>query len=161
MKLFLALPRRSQVKTISYGENHPLVRSTSRDHRDDSLRRHVRHGRHAVREANANSLGCEPCCNVRHGHYSDGDSGGLFALHARRFYTDWRIVRQRHANSSGERESLGRLRAGGNDVKSDCLQRGIGRFVDRSRKLRLRVAVLNVSTIFSFPFASNALLPNL
>ena len=29
-----------------------------------------------------------------------------------------------------------------NDVKSDCVQSGIGRFADRSRKLRLPVAVL-------------------
>ena len=32
----------------------------------------------------------EQCHNIRNGHDSDGDSGGLFALHARRFYTDWR-----------------------------------------------------------------------
>jgi hypothetical protein len=44
-----------------------------------------------VREANANSFRRDPCHNVRHGHDKDGDSGGLFALYTRRFYTDWRI----------------------------------------------------------------------
>ena len=40
-----------------------------------------------MREADADSLRRDPCHDVCHGHDSDGDSGGLFALHARRFYT--------------------------------------------------------------------------
>jgi len=43
----------------------------------------------------------------RHGHDNDGDDGGLFALHAQRFYTDWGTVSSRHANSKGKRESRG------------------------------------------------------
>jgi hypothetical protein len=99
-----------------------------------------RHGKYAVREANADPLRRKPCHDVRHDQDSDSDS--LFALHARWFYTDWRTVRQWHANSSGARESLVHGRAAGKDVKSDCIQTGIGRFVDHSRNLRLRVAVL-------------------
>jgi hypothetical protein len=70
-----------------------------------------------------------------HGHDNDGDDGGLFALHARRFCTDWGTDRSRHANSSGERESHGHYHAKGKNVKSDRVQSGIGRFVDRSRNL--------------------------
>jgi hypothetical protein len=36
-------------------------------------------------------------------HDLDGDARGLFALHARRFHTDLRIVRSRHDNTSAER----------------------------------------------------------
>jgi hypothetical protein len=49
-----------------------------RDHRDDdstSLRRHCKHGRQAMREANADSLRRKQCHNVHHGHDSDGDIG--------------------------------------------------------------------------------------
>src|SRR4029453_13161802 len=95
-EVLLASPRRSAVQTICYGENQPFVRSTRRDHRDDDstgLRRHGTYGRYAVREANANSLRRNACYDVRHRQDSDEDSGGLFALHARRFYTDWGIVR--------------------------------------------------------------------
>ena len=132
---------------ISYGENRPFVCRTSRDHRDDDstrLRRYGRHGSHEMREANADSLRREQCPNVRHSQDSNGDIGGLFALYARRFYADWRTVRQRHGNNSVERDSLGRVRAraGGNDVESGCVQRGISRFAGRSRKLRLPVAIL-------------------
>ena len=87
-KVFLASPRRSPVQTICYGENHPFVRSTSRDHHDDDSTSLRRHGRHAVREADADSLRRNAFHDIRHGQDSDEDSGGLFALHARRFYTD-------------------------------------------------------------------------
>jgi hypothetical protein len=43
-------------------------------------------------EAYTDSLRRNACHDVRHGEDSDEDSGGLFALHARRFYTDWRIA---------------------------------------------------------------------
>jgi len=145
VKFFLVSPRRSPLKTICYGENHSFVRSTSRDHRRDdssSLRRHGSHTSNAVREANADSLRRETRHDVRHGQDNNSNSGGVFALHPRRFYTDWRIVRQWHPNSSDERESLVDGWAAGKDLKSDCIQSGIGRFVDRSRNLRLRLAVL-------------------
>src|SRR5262249_13026612 len=127
-----------------------FVASTSRAHRDDdssSLRRHDRYGRHgrrAVREAKVDSLRREQRHNVRQGHDRDGDSRGLFALHARRVYTKWRIVRYRAANSSGEGESPGRVRGERNDVEGDRVQRGIGRFADRGRKIRLPAAVLRL-----------------
>jgi len=57
------------------------------------LRGHNRHDKHAVREANTDSLRGKACHDIRHGQDSDEDSGGLFTVHARRFYTDWRIVR--------------------------------------------------------------------
>ena len=47
----------------------------------------------AVRQANADSLRRNPCDDVCQSEDSDGDGRGLFALHARRFYTDWRTVR--------------------------------------------------------------------
>ena len=90
----------------------------------------------AVREADADSPRCERSGAFRHGHDKDGDDGGLFALHARRFYTDWGTVRSRHENSSGERASHVSYRA--QDVKSHWVQSGMDHFVDRSRKLRLR-----------------------
>ena len=136
-----------------YEDNHAYVRSTSRDHRggdSTSLRRHGRHGRHgrhAVREADSDSPGLEWSGAYRHGHDNDGDDGGLFALHARRFYTDWGTVRSRHANCSRERESRGRYLARRKDVKSDRVQSGMGRFIDRSRNLRLRVVPIKASKI--------------
>jgi len=45
-----------------------------------------------VREANAGSLRRNPCDDASQGHDNDGDRRGLFALHARRFDTDWRTV---------------------------------------------------------------------
>src|SRR5437588_11261053 len=92
VKFFLASPRRSSLKAIWYEENHAFVRTTSRDHRDDDSTSLRRHGRHPVREANAGSLRRNPCDDAGQGHYSDGDRRGLFALHARRFETDWRTV---------------------------------------------------------------------
>jgi hypothetical protein len=92
-KCFLASLLRSRVKTIRYGENRSFVRNTSRDHRDDRLRKHGRHGSRAVRETNTDSAGCGQYHNIRDRHNSDGDKGGLFALHARRFYTEWRVIR--------------------------------------------------------------------
>jgi hypothetical protein len=94
----------------------------------------------AVREADADSPRCERSGAFRHGHDKDGNYGGLFALHARRFYTDWGTVRSRHENSSGERASHVSYRA--QDVKSHWVQSGMDHFVDRSRRIRLRVAVL-------------------
>ena len=44
-----------------------------------------RHDRHAVREGYTDSLRRNACHDIRHGQDSDEDSGGLFALHARRF----------------------------------------------------------------------------
>ena len=46
-----------------------------------------------MREANADPLRRNACYDDRHGQDSDEDSRGLFALHARWFYTDWWIVR--------------------------------------------------------------------
>jgi hypothetical protein len=43
--------------------------------------------------ANTDSLRRNACHDIRHGQDSDEDSWGFFALHARRFYADWRIVR--------------------------------------------------------------------
>jgi hypothetical protein len=54
---------------------------------------HATKDRHEVREADADSLRRDTCHDVRYGQDSDEDSGGLLALHARRFYTDLRIVR--------------------------------------------------------------------
>jgi hypothetical protein len=79
------------VQMICCEDNHFPVRSTSRDHRNHdstSLRRHGRHRKHAVREANADSPGREPFRDVRPGHYKNGDRRSLFALHARQFYAD-------------------------------------------------------------------------
>jgi hypothetical protein len=89
--------------------------------------RHGPRGEHAVREANGYSLRREQRNMVRHGHDKDGDSGSFYAVHARPFYTDWRIVRQRHGNTSGKGKSYVQPRGGGRkDVKSDCVQTGVG-----------------------------------
>jgi len=95
-KLFLGFISALPLQTICYGENHLFVRRIGHNHRDDgstSLREHRRDGRHAVREAYANSLRRNECHTVRHGQDNDQDSGRLFALHARRLDTDWRTVR--------------------------------------------------------------------
>jgi len=65
VKFFACTPSRFPLKTICYG---------------------------AVREADADSPRCERSGALRHGHDKDGDDGGLFALHARRFYADWGTV---------------------------------------------------------------------
>jgi hypothetical protein len=101
-----------------------------------------------VREADADSPERERSGgDYHHGHDSDDDDGGLFALHARRFYTDLRIIRSRHANSSAERARPCRVRK---DVKGDCVQSGMRRFVDRSRILHgvaLRIATTTSTTV--------------
>jgi hypothetical protein len=57
-----------------------------------------------VREADADALKRERSGGEHHqGHDSDVDAGGLFALHARRFYTDLRIIGSRHDNTRAER----------------------------------------------------------
>jgi hypothetical protein len=75
-------------------------------------------------------------------HDKDDDDGRLFALHARRFYTDRRI---RHANSSAERIPP-RPSCVRKDVKGDCVQSGMGRFVGSSWKI-LRIGTTRSTTV--------------
>ena len=96
MRVFSRLNSVMPDKNDCCGENHSFVCRTSRDGRDDHsrrLRRDPGHIRYAMREANSDSLRREQCHNIRHCYDSDGDTGGLFVLHAGRFYADWRIVR--------------------------------------------------------------------
>ena len=72
-------------------ENYSFVQSTSRNHRgadSSSLRNQgsqPSRASHAVREADADSPERERSGGTPHqGHYSDGDAGGSFALHAQR-----------------------------------------------------------------------------
>jgi hypothetical protein len=67
-----------------------------------------------------------------HGYDKDNDDRRLFALDGRRFYTDLRIIRSRHANPSVERSRTYGVRQ---NVKGDCVQSGMRRFADRSWKL--------------------------
>jgi len=126
-----------------YAENHCFARSTGRNHRDDDTARLRRNGRYAVREADADSSKRARSGEYRQSHDKNCDETGLFALYARRFYTDCGTIRSRHANRSVERKSHVSLWAAPKDVESNCLQSGMGRFGHRSGKLRLQVAALN------------------
>ena len=78
-----------------------------------------------MRKAKADPLRRNPCYDVRDGQDSDENRGGVFTLHARRFYTRWRTVRQQHGNSSGEWESLVHGRVAGKDVKAIAYKPGL------------------------------------
>jgi hypothetical protein len=124
-----------------YEENHSFVRRISRDHRSDDSTSLRKSDRPAVRVRDADADSPKRNRSGDYGADKDGNDGGLFALHARRIYTDWRTVRSRHANSSAERvhPRPSRVRK---DLKGDCIQRGMRRFIDRSRAL-LAVALTN------------------
>ena len=96
-----------------------------------------------MREADADSSKRARSGEYRQSHDKNCDETGLFALHARRFYTDCGTIRSRHANRSVERKSHVSFWAAQKDVESNCLQSGMGRFGHRSGKLRLQVAALN------------------
>ena len=84
-------------------------------------------------EADADSPKRERSGGESHyGYDKDNDDRCLFALDGRRFYTDLRIIRSRHANPSVERPRTYGVRQ---NVKGDCVQSGMGRFADRSWRL--------------------------
>jgi len=49
--------------------------------------------------------------------------------------TDFESVTSRHANTKGDRVRHSQYHAIGNNLKSDCVQNGMGRFADRSWNL--------------------------
>jgi hypothetical protein len=102
-----------------------------------------------VREADANSYKRQRFAGeYHHGHDSDDDDGGYIALHARRFYTDLRIIRSRHANTSAERNRPCPVRVR-KDVKvtGDCVQSGMHRFGHRSRTLHGVGSQIAITTV--------------
>ena len=88
-----------------------------------------------MREAEAHALKLSRSCALRHGHDKHSDDGGSFALHTRRFSTDFESVTSRHANTKGDRVRHSQYHAIGNNLKSDCVANGMGRFAGRSRNL--------------------------